>query len=71
MYSQSETVPIWLQDHWMQITHYQIPNDIKSVSIMHVYDAMATEPLLAKTSSPADGKYFLYFADDMNTKIET
>ena len=55
----------------MQITHYQIPNDIKSVSIMHVYDAMATEPLLAKTSPPADGKYFLYFADDMNTKIET
>ena len=54
----------------MQITHYQIPNDIKSVSIMHVYDAMAG-PLLAKTQTPADGKYFLYFADDTNTKIET
>ena len=70
MYSQSETVPIWSQEYWMQITHYQIPNDINSVSIMHVYDAM-TGPLLAKTQTPADGKYFLYFADDTNTKIET
>ena len=36
---------------------------------MNVHDM--AQPFLVKTQSPADGKFFLYFADDLKTEIET